>query len=375
MSLENSIIVESSGRINLIGEHVDYNGGYVLPASIDKKIILRLSIKSGEICFIKSQTLKKSFKINLKEFSKSKTHWENYIIGVINNLVFTKKFKIKAFNCEIISDLPIGAGVSSSSSLICGLTSGLNYLNNLKLNSNEIIDIVSDVENNFIGLKGGIMDQFAIVNGKKNKLLLLNCQDRSFKLIKSRFSPYEIVLINTNIKHNLIDSSYNSRVQECKKALKIINKVYGKYNYLVDIDEIILNKFKNKLSNKVFKRALFVIQENKRTINSSKKINESKIKDFGKLMYESHFGLKNLYEVSCKELDFLVDFTKDFEEVVGSRMMGGGFGGCTINLIKTNFVNDFIKLISKAYLNKFNLRLEAIPVKIEEGITIKKIFS
>ena len=367
------IIVESPGRINLIGEHVDYNGGFVLPGSIDKRIIIELSVIAGNICSVESKTVKKSFKLNLRKIAKSKTQWENYIIGVVYNLHILKKLKLKAFKCKIDSNLPIGAGISSSSSLICGIISGLNYLNNLKLSSDEIVDIVSDVEHNFIGLKGGIMDQFTIVNGKKNKLLLLNCQNRDFKYIDSNLSPYKIILFDTKIKHNLSDSSYNTRVEECNEALQIIKKKYKKYNFLVDVEEKVLNEFKDTLNEKVYNRALFVIQENKRTIESANKISQSKFKEFGKLMYKSHHGLKELYEVSCEELDFLVEFSCSYNEVIGSRMMGGGFGGCTINLIEENFVDDFIKTVSNAYLTKFNVRLNAFQTNIDNGVTVKKI--
>jgi len=367
------IIVKSPGRINLIGEHVDYNGGFVLPGSIDKRIIIELSVITGNICSVESKTVKKSFKLNLRKIAKSKTQWENYIIGVVYNLHILKKLKLKAFKCEIDSNLPIGAGVSSSSSLICGIISGLNYLNNLKLSSNEIVDIVSDVEHNFIGLKGGIMDQFTIVNGKKNKLLLLNCQNRDFKYIDSNLGPYKIILFDTKIEHNLSNSSYNIRVEECNEALQIIKKKYKKYNFLVDVEEKVLNEFKDTLNEKVYNRALFVIQENKRTIESANKISQSKFKEFGKLMYKSHHGLKELYDVSCEELDFLVEFSCSYNEVIGSRMMGGGFGGCTINLIEENFVDDFIKTVSSAYLTKFNVRLNAFQTNIDNGVTVKKI--
>ena len=370
--MEEKIIVESPGRINLIGEHVDYNGGSVLPASIDKKIIIELITIDGDECHIESSSLKKAFKLNLKKISKSKIQWENYIIGVVYNLLVLKNLKLKAFKCKIDSNLPIGAGISSSSSLLCGIISGLNYLNNLKLNSNEIIDIVSDVEHSFIGLMGGIMDQFTIINGKKNKLILLNCQNRNFKYINSNFKQYKILLINTNVEHNLADSLYNQRVKECKEGLDIINKKYKKYKYLVDIEEEVLYEFKSTLKEKIFNRILFVIQENKRTHDSANKIGQSKLKEFGKLMYKSHHGLKELYEVSCEELDFLVDFSSSYNEVIGSRMMGGGFGGCTINLIEENFVDNFIKTISIAYLKKFNMRLDAFQINIDNGVTVKK---
>ena len=372
--MRNKIIVEASGRINLIGEHVDYNGGFVLPASIDKKIIIEIHSVSGEKCNIESKTLDKGFKINLKKIYKSKIQWQNYIIGVLYNLIVLKKLKIEAFNCKIESNLPIGAGISSSSALICGIASGLNYLNNLKLTNDEIIDIVSDVEHNFIGLMGGIMDQFTIVNGKKNKLILLNCQNRNFKYINFDFNNYKFLLINTNIEHNLADSAYNERVKECREALSVINKKYNKYNSLIEVEENILNEFKSILKEKIYNRALFVIQENQRTYDSANKISNSKLKEFGELMYKSHYGLKNLYEVSCKELDFLVEFTSNHEEIIGSRMMGGGFGGCTINLIKENFVDNFVDLVSQAYLDKFHIKLNAFTVNIDNGITIKNIY-
>jgi len=371
--MRNNIIVEASGRINLIGEHVDYNGGSVLPASIDKKIIIEFHSVSGEECYIESKTLDQGFKINLNKISKSKIQWQNYIIGVLYNLIVLKNLKIKAFNCKIESNLPIGAGISSSSALICGIASGLNRLNNLKLTNDEIIDIVSDVEHNFIGLMGGIMDQFTIVNGKKNKLILLNCQNRSFKYINSDFNNYKFLLINTNVEHNLANSAYNERVKECNEALSVINKKYNKYNCLVEVEENILNEFKNILKEKVYNRALFVIQENQRTYDSANKISNSKLKEFGELMYKSHYGLKNLYQVSCKELDFLVEFTSKYEEIIGSRMMGGGFGGCTINLIKENFVDNFVDLVSQAYLDEFDIKLDAFTVNIDNGITIKNI--
>ncbi len=179
-------------------------------------------------------------------------------------------------------------------------------------------------------------------------------------------------MFDTKIEHNLSNSSYNKRVEECNEALKIIRKKYKKYNFLVDVEEKVLNEFKDTLNEKVYNRALFVIQENKRTIESADKISQSKLKEFGKLMYKSHHGLKTLYEVSCEELDFLVEFTCSYNEVIGSRMMGGGFGGCTINLIEKSFVDNFIKTISIAYLKKFNIKLNAFQTNIDNGVTVKQ---
>lgn len=365
-----NVVVKASGRINLIGEHVDYNGGFVLPASIDKKTIIDLNSIQGEECFIESETIKKEFKINILKLHKSEIHWENYIIGAMHNITILKKLKIGAFRCKISGNLPIGSGVSSSSALICGFVTGLNYLFKLGLSTNTILEIVSEVEQKFIGLRGGIMDQFTILNGKKDKLILLNCQDKSLKYVHSNFNNYKLLLLNTNVKHNLANTAYNDRVDECKMALNIIRKKYKKYNYLTQVEEDTLNQFKSIMSKKIYSRALFVIQENKRTLKSVKKIEESKLLDLGKLMYQSHEGLKNLYQVSCDELDYLVDFTLQFEQIIGARMMGGGFGGCTINLIDESFVDDFVQLVSKNYEKKFNIKLNPSIVKIEDGIII-----
>jgi len=366
------IIVESPGRINLIGEHIDYNGGKVLPASINKKIIIKLESVQGVECYIKSRTLNRSFKLNLSLLLKRDNGWENYIIGVLKVLIEKRKLLITGFNCIIDGDLPIGAGISSSSSLICGLIKGLDHLNNLKLKNDEIIDIARDVEHNFIGLTGGIMDQFTILYGKKNKLLFLNCKTRDFDFIDSNFGEYKFLLLNTNIEHKLSNSSYNERVMECENVLKTIQLKHKDIDCLCDVSEEILHQFNGLIDEKGFNRAKFVIQENSRVISSVKKIQESKIQDFGMLMYESHYGLKVLYEVSCDQLDFMVDFSKNYDYILGSRMMGGGFGGCTINLIHLDFIDQYVEKISKEYYNKFKVHLSPIITTISDGINSYK---
>jgi galactokinase len=294
------VIVESPGRINLIGEHIDYNGGSVLPAAINKKIFFEFVNLSHSDCYIESVTLQQSFKLNLESLFKSDNHWENYIIGVLINLTEKRNFLINGFKCLINSDLPIGAGISSSSSLICGFIKGIDHLNNLNLSIEDIIDIARDVEHNFIGLTGGIMDQFTILNGKEDKVLFLNCKTRDFTYIDSKFDPYKFLLLNTNVEHKLFESSYNERVNECNQVLDFVKKTHNEYNFLTELDITILNKFRSSINLKEYNRALYVIQENERTFDSVKYIKKLNFKAFGSLMYDSHDGLKNLYDVSCK---------------------------------------------------------------------------
>ena len=369
------ILVESPGRINLIGEHIDYNGGNVLPASIDKKIFLyfKKNLKNST-CKVNSIHYNELITFELNEEKKElNSNWKNYIFGVIHYLKKLKGDQLNGFECIIDSNLPLGSGISSSSALICGLIKGLNDLFKLKISNHEMINISQKVEHNFIGVKGGIMDQFAIFFGKKDKIILLNCDTLNLKMIDSKFSSYKFLLLNTNVNHNLSSSDYNTRVKECESALKKIKIENKKLSCLANAPEDYIIKNESLFTKNEFKRALYVSQENQRVLKSTKLLKTSNFVDFGKLMYKSHEGLKNLYEVSCKELDFLVDYSKKYNYVLGSRMMGGGFGGCTINLIKEDYIKSYIKIVSEKYLNKFKKKLTSIEVSIEDGIkTIKK---
>lgn len=363
------INVISPGRVNLIGEHTDYNGGYVLPCALNLSINLYFEINNKE-SYIKTD-LGYSMTFNISDsYKKSSIHWENYVFGVIEEL---KKIKsdLNNFYCDIRSSLPSGAGISSSSALVCGLIKGLSILNNLNLNNSEIINLSRNVEHNYIGVLGGIMDQYTILNAKENKAILLNCNDLTTKYIDIDFTDLEILLLDTNVKHNLASTEYNTRVKECKKALKTINRVNNKeYKNLsqVTFDEI--TDAKNDLSINQFKRAVFVYNENRRAIKSAKLIEKNNLLEFGKLMYQSHEGLKNNYEVSCKELDFLVNQTKKIDGVIGARMMGGGFGGCTVNLIKSNEIPDVVSKIKENYKSNFGITLKAIITKPGSGIKV-----
>ena len=366
------IIVKSPGRINLIGEHIDYNGGHVLPAAIDRKVTMLFRKKDDNLCCVKSED-KGSFAFNIQQpLQISKTQWENYILGVVDGVQRARPGQLGGFDCHISSQLPIGAGISSSAALECGVAQGLNALFDLGISDEELIEISRMAEHHFVGTKCGIMDQFAVTMGHQNKLLLLNCETRAYKLIEADFKPYKILLLNTNVSHNLASSAYNRCREACEEALRVIQKEYPQYAFLAEVPGEIVRSYKDKLSEKVYQRAIFVSQENSRTLQAAALIQEGKIKDFGQLMYEAHEGLSAKYEVSCNELDFLVALSKDMPEVVGSRMMGGGFGGCTINLVKEDFVDTFIDRATKAYKKEFDIDLTPILVATSNGVEIIK---
>ena len=364
------VTVESPGRINLIGEHTDYNDGFVLPTAIDKKIILRFQKNSTEnFCRLYSETFNKGFEFHLDKKYEKGSGWENYILGVVKELQ-DHGAKLEGFDCLIESRLPVGAGISSSAALECGIASGLNQLFQLGLEDLEIVKLAQKAENDFVGSNCGIMDQFSSVMSRKGHIILLDCRSLEAEFIPADFKNCKLLLLNTNVSHNLADSDYNSRRQECEAAVKIIQKTKPDVRSVRDLDFEILDKFKEQLKGKMYDRCLYVLKENERVLEAANTLKSGNLKSFGKLMYASHEGLQHNYEVSCEELDFLVDFSRNKEFIYGSRMMGGGFGGCTINLIEEDKIDSFIEEVSSAYFKKFNIKLDAISVLPAGGTKI-----
>ena len=368
-----TIEVNSPGRINLIGEHIDYNGGFVLPGAIEHAITINMKENGTDTCNVRSEDYKSGFSISLDSIEKSSFQWHNYILGVINEIQQSDRGAIRGFDCTIKSNLPMGGGISSSAALECGIAKGLNKLFDLGLTDKHIIKLCRDAEHNFVGTKCGIMDQFAVVMGKRDSLIKLNCNTLEHKYVSANFGPYEALLLNTNVSHNLASSEYNTRRTECARALVIINEGVGGYKNLCDIPLDTILRKKKDLPIPIFNRALYAVEENERTLQAASALGNGDLDFVGELLYGSHQGLKELYEVSCEELDFMVEYSKPFAEVIGSRMMGGGFGGCTINLVHSEMVKDYVRSISLAYYKEFNKELTPIVVKIGDGVTVKTI--
>ncbi|WP_282088444.1 galactokinase [Aquimarina algiphila] len=366
------LVILSPGRINFIGEHTDYNNGFVLPTAIDKKIIFSFRKNNTDSqCNVYSQTYKKKIQFDLNTLKPSNEEWENYILGVMNELSKLTD-KIRGFDCIVKSELPIGAGISSSAALECGLAYGLNELFDLELPKITLVELSQRAEHNYVGTKCGIMDQFASVMSEDHKVILLDCKTQEYRLIDGNFDPYKILLLNTNVSHNLAESEYNTRRAECEEAVAMISESYDKVKSLRDVTKSMLDEFKEKLSPLHYERASYVIEENDRVLQASESLEKGDLQRFGKLMYASHNGLQHQYEVSCKELDFLVDFSKDKTEIVGSRMMGGGFGGCTINLIHEDYINEYVDLVTKAYKEQFDIELTSFITVPSQGTSIQE---
>lgn len=366
-----AVFVESPGRINLIGEHTDYNHGFVMPTAIDKKICFELRKNdTPTACSIYSETFHTRLHFDLKLIEKSSSTWENYILGVVSELQKRGK-NLAGFECYIKSELPIGAGISSSAALECGLASGLNKLFELNLSKQEIVTLSQAAENNFVGSQCGIMDQYASVMSKKDHLILLDCLSLEAEFIPANFKSCKILLINSKVSHSIADGEYNARRKECESALDIIQNQYQEVKTLRNVTLELLDSCRSRLSEKQYSRVLYVLQENKRVLAAANLLKSGELQAFGTLMYQSHYGLRDLYEVSCRELDFLVKFSEEKDYIYGSRMMGGGFGGCTINLIEEAHIAEFTKEVSIAYQKEFKGIPEMITVVPGEGTLVK----
>lgn len=361
------LMIFSPGRINIIGEHTDYNDGFVFPAAIDKGIVAAIQKTDAEISSAYAVDMNESIEFSLEKIHPLNTeHWGNYILGVVSEIQ-EKGIDLGNFNIVFSGDIPGGAGLSSSAALENSVTVGLNETFSLGLSRKEMIYISQKAEHNFAGVNCGIMDQYASMFGIKNHALLLDCRTIEATPFKIDFKDHELILINTNVKHSLSDSAYNDRRSVCESISKMLN-----ITALRDATEKDLLTIKDKVSEENYQKALYVIQENQRAVDAGKAMLEDDLETLGKLIYASHHGLSKQYKVSCDELDFLVAKAKESGEVIGARMMGGGFGGCTINLVSKTGSKAFQEAISKAYKSNFNNDCSIYAVSLSDGAGLVK---
>lgn len=364
---EKYITVQSPGRINIIGEHTDYNDGFVLPAAIDKKTVFQIQ-KNGttDEVNVYAANLKERFSFQLSDFQPLEDGWQNYVMGVVHELQ-QRGATFSGFDCEFKGDVPIGSGMSSSASLECSFAFGLNELFELGFDKWQLIKACQMAEHNFVGIKCGIMDQFASMMGKAQQVMLLDCRSLEFEYFPLDLGNYELLFLNTNVTHSLANSQYNQRRSDCEEGVQLLQKKYPHIKNLRDVSLDMLSPMKNSLPERIFRRCHHVVAENKRVQQATQALLEGQHNQLGQLMYQSHFSLQNDYEVSCPELDFLVQQTVDKGYILGSRMMGGGFGGCTINIINQKFKQHFVEEASGAYWKQFHIHLDVYAVSIEDG--------
>ena len=355
----------SAGRINLIGEHTDYNGGYVFPGAIDKGILAEIKLNGTEKVHAYSIDFDEYVEFGLKEEDKPSQSWARYIFGVCRE---TEKRGGKVGGVDIVfaGDVPTGAGLSSSAALESTVAFAINNLFSNGIDKFELARIGQATEHNYVGVNCGIMDQFASLFGKKGSLIRLNCKTMEYKYFPFDPKGYKLVLIDSCVKHELASSAYNKRRQSCETATAAIKKNHPEVDVLSDAKRLWLDEVRDEISQEDFLRAEYVIGEVQRVLDVCDALERGDYETVGEMMYQTHFGLSKLYEVSCEELDYLNKLARK-HEVTGSRVMGGGFGGCTINLVKDELYDEFISAAKKGFKERFGHEPKIYDVVISDG--------
>lgn len=357
----NPVFYASAGRINLIGEHTDYNGGFVFPGAIDKYIMTAININGTDKVRLYSVDMNQYTEFGLREEDKPAEQWACYVFGVCREIL-KRGFEVKGFDAVFAGNVPLGAGLSSSAALESCFAYALNDLfNDNKISIFELALIGQSTEHNYCGVNCGIMDQFASVFGKKDCLMRLDCRSLEFKYFPFKPVGYKLVLVNSQVKHELVDSPYNKRRESCERVAKTLG-----VETLRDADMSMLEAAKDQISDEDYKRAVYVIGEKQRVLDVCEALEKGDYETVGQRMYETHHGLSKDYEVSCEELDFLNDVAKECG-VTGSRIMGGGFGGCTINLVKEELYDTFVQTAKTKFNEKYGIEPIIIDVVISDG--------
>ncbi|MBJ2185590.1 galactokinase [Paramuribaculum intestinale] len=349
------------GRFNLIGEHTDYNGGFVFPGAIDKAIMAEIRPNGTDRVKLYSIDLDASAEFGLNEEDAPKEQWARYVFGVCREII-KRGGKVEGFDAVFSGNVPLGAGLSSSAALESCFAFALNDLfNDNKFDRMELARIGQSTEHNYCGVNCGIMDQFASCHGKKDNLMRLDCRSGEFEYFPFKLDGYKLVLVDSRVKHELVDSPYNKRRESCERVARHLG-----VETLRDADMAMLEAVKGELSHEDYMRAKYVIEEKQRVLDVCDALLKGDYDTVGRCMYATHDGLSKDYEVSCEELDFLNDVARECG-VTGSRIMGGGFGGCTVNLVKDDLYDNFIATVKARFNEKYGHEPQIYPVIVSDG--------
>ena len=364
-----TIVVRAPGRINLIGEHTDYNEGFVMPAAIDKAIWFAVSLRTDQAVHLHALDFQDSWRGDLSSLAVSGKGWPDYLLGPFSELL-KDGHVIQGANVVFGGDIPTGAGLSSSAAVESGMLFALNELHHLGLSRTALAQLARRAENNFVGMKCGIMDMFASLMGKAGHVIQLDCRDLSFAHFPLELSNHSLLLCDSGVKHALVDSEFNTRRQECEVGVALLKKNFPMVHSLRDASLEMLEEVKSQLPPLVYKRCRYVVEENARVLAVKRALNAGDLGTVGALMRRTHIGLRDEYEVSCPEIDFLVDKALEHPAVLGARMMGGGFGGCTLNLLQVGALHNFCEMMAETYQNTFGRKLECYPVGLTNGVEV-----
>ncbi|HUI29417.1 MAG TPA: galactokinase [Candidatus Acidoferrales bacterium] len=363
------IVVRSPGRINLIGEHTDYNDGLVLPAAINRSINFVISRRKDSRCRLYASDIQDSCEFDVNAPEKSSKRWANYLIGVVDQLQ-KNGYALHGFDCLFGGDIPIGAGLSSSAAIEAGLAFALNEIFELGIERVQLAAMAQESEHQFVGVMCGIMDQFANLIAKEDSVFQLDCRSLDYRYIPFDMKNLSLVLCDTGIKHDLANSEYNLRRRQCESGVRKIASVGHPVSRLRDVSIDLLENCRHELEPVVYDRCRYVLEENDRVRSASKALEMKEYEKLGDLLYASHDGLRNKYSVSCNELDLLVDTASQIDGVLGARMMGAGFGGCTINLIEKDSLQDFRVGVKREYQRKTGKEPEFYECKLVSGADV-----
>lgn len=363
------VIIKSPGRVNLIGEHTDYNEGFVLPAAVDKSIYIGIAPRTDNKINLYSHDYNAFYNSDLASYTKSEDRWPNYLLGVVDQLL-KNGYSLKGFDLVFGGDIPIGAGMSSSAAIEGGLAFSLNHIFDLGIEKIDLVKFAQKAENQFVGVNCGIMDQYINIFGKEHNVLKIDCRSFEYEYVPFTNDNIRIVLCNTMVTHSLASSEYNTRRLQCENGVELLKKFDTSIGSLRDVNRDFLFDHKNEFDPVTFSRCKYVVEENLRLEAFCAALRENNFSKAGSIMFLAHEGLSKEYEVSCKELDILVELAASSDGVLGSRMMGGGFGGCTINLVQNDSVEEFSGMIKEEYYKITGKIPEIYTGKIESGTRI-----